>query len=219
MGWFGIRSGIYRYLPGLTRLSDPVFKRTLKRLHKNARIADVGAGGRRITPQTFTIDRFIDQNTDIVADIHAIPLSDGSFDVVFCTGALEHVEYPKTVIMEIYRILSYGGIVHIEVPFLQPFHADPKDYWRWTLPGLELFCSRYGFEKLESGVHMGPASSLNWVFNEFVLALLGNGKTGAFASAIFRFLCYPILLLDGWLVRSGRSLNAACGVYFVGRKI
>lgn len=219
MGWFGIRTGIYRYLPGLTRLSDSVFERTLKRLTKNARIADVGAGGRRITPQTCTIDRFTDQDTDLVADIHAIPISDGSFDAVFCTGTLEHVEYPQTVLAEMYRILTYGGIVHIEVPFLQPFHADPKDYWRWTVPGLELFCSRCGFEKLESGVHMGPASSLNWVLNEFVLALLGDGNAGTLASFIFRFLCYPILLLDGWLVRSGRSMKAACGVYFVGRKV
>ena len=86
MAWFGVRTGIYRYLPGLTRVSVPIIDRTLERLPPDALIADIGAGGRRITPYTLTVDRFTIKNTDIVADIHKLPLPECSVDAVFCTG-------------------------------------------------------------------------------------------------------------------------------------
>jgi hypothetical protein len=38
------------------------------------------------------------------------------------------------------------------------YHADPTDYWRFTLDGLRLLC-RY-FEELDSGIHIGPSCGL-----------------------------------------------------------
>lgn len=218
MSWFGVRSGIYRILPGLTKTSDSVTNRTIQRLMQSKKVVDIGAGGRRITNNTITIDRFTIQNTDIIADIHDLPVADCSLEGAFCTGTLEHVKNPEKVLSEIWRVLAHGGVAHIEVPFLQPFHADPHDYWRWTLPGLELICSRCGFDKIESGVHIGPASSLNWVANEFVLSLLGNGTIGTFASFLCRFIGFPILFLDRHIIHSKHSSRAASGIFFVGLK-
>ncbi len=215
MPWFGVRKGIYRFLPGLTRVSDRVVERTLARLPAGARIADLGAGGRRLTPEAFTIDGFVGENTDLTCDIHEVPLPDASFDAVFCTGTLEHVEDPPRVLGEVRRLLKPGGLAHIEVPFLQPFHADPADYWRWTLRGLELVCARAGFDRIESGAHIGPASALNWVLNELVLAVAGRGRAGTALALGFRLLGFPLLLLDRF---ARGDPAAASGVYFVGRK-
>lgn len=217
MPWFGMRRGGYRFLPGLTRLADPVVTRSLARLPPGARIADLGAGGRRITPDTVTVDGFATENTDVVADVHAVPLPDASFDAVFCTGTLKHVEDPPRVFAEIRRLLKPAGIAHLEVPFLQPFHADPFDYWRWTLSGLELLCTRAGFRRIEAGVRLGPGSSVAWIANEWVQACLGDGKATAVAAALARFATWHLPLRDGRLVRAGRGARAS-GVYFVGER-
>ena len=130
MGWQINKKGIRGFIPSLTIQANPQISNTLARLRPGARICDVGAGGRKITNDTFTIDGFVKEGTDLVCDIHQIPLPDESFDCIFCTGTLEHVEDPHKVLSEIYRLVKKQGIVHIEVPFIQGFHADPTDYWR-----------------------------------------------------------------------------------------
>ena len=49
---------------------------------------------------------------------------------------MEHVEYSEIVIKEIFSSLKENGIVYIDVPFIQCFHPDPVDFWRFTKFGL-----------------------------------------------------------------------------------
>lgn len=191
---------------------------TLKRLPPDARICDVGAGGRKIASTVFTIDGFVRENTDLVCNIHDIPLPDGSFEGIFCTGTLEHVEDPKKVLSEIYRLLTKGGIVHVEVPFIQGYHADPHDYWRWTGDGLRLICRGAGFMEVESGSHIGPTSALNWVLNEYVICILGNGIIGNSVASLLRCAFLPLLYIDYLLFKKESAQRIASGVYFVGKK-
>jgi len=46
----------------------------------------------------------------------AIPFPDASFDVVFSSNVLEHVQNPQQVINESLRVLRPGGFMHIVVP-------------------------------------------------------------------------------------------------------
>lgn len=67
-----------------------------------------------------------------IADAHELPFNSKEFDGVFCLEALEHVEDPKKVVSEIYRVLKPGGYAIVLVPsenFL--FH-----YIVWPLWGL-----------------------------------------------------------------------------------
>ena len=217
LGWVTRARGIWRYLPSTTVSYDPPVAGTLKRLSPGSHIADIGAGGRRITPETVTIDRLEGADIDVSCDIHAVPLPDSSFDCVFCTGTLEHVQDPVRVLAEIHRLLRPGGIVHVEVPFLQGFHADPDDYWRWTLPGLRLFCHRGGFSHLNSGTHIGPTSALAWLTVYYFDGLLPS-PFGSVASHLCRLLLRPFLVLDRFWRHNARASVIACGVYFVGRK-
>jgi len=216
MAWINLRKGFHKILPGLTIQHRNKVDDTLKMLSGGARICDIGAGGRRITPTTYTIDGFVTQNTDLICDIHDIPLPDESFDCIFCTGTLEHVEDPHKAISEIYRLLKESGIVHVEVPFIQGFHADPHDYWRWTLEGLRLFCSKAGFSEIESGTHIGPTSSVNWILNEYIFCLFGNSLFGNVMASMMRFI--PFKYIDYLLIKRPSAARIASGIYFVGRK-
>jgi hypothetical protein len=80
-------------------------------------------------------------------------------------------------------------------------------------------CTREGFERIESGAHIGPASAVAWVANEWALAWAGNGRIGTCVSAVIRLAAWPILASDRGLVRLGRAQRAASGLFFVGRKI
>jgi SAM-dependent methyltransferase len=217
MPWITKKKGLRRVLPLLTIQSRPQIKRTLLLLKPNAKVCDIGAGGRRITNNTFTIDKVDFGNTDLVCDAEQTNLPDKSFDCIFCTGLLEHVAYPNKVIREIKRLLKDGGIIHLEVPFLQGYHPDPNDYWRWTLEGLRFFCSQYGFEEMDSGVHSGPSSTLTWVINGWLLSIFGKGLIGNIVDAISRFILFPLKYLD-FITLGKNDCTIANGVYFIGRK-
>lgn len=90
-----------------------------------------------------TMDVSADYAPDIVGDIHAIPLADGSVDAVICRSVLEHVRHPEQAVHEMIRILKPGGLLYIQVPSTYPYHARVghgayPDYWRF----LKARCTR-----------------------------------------------------------------------------
>ena len=219
MGWAGIRKGHRRFVPILGWKSNPQMECTLEKLPANARVCDVGAGGRKATPTTVTIDKFVSTNTSVCSDVHEIALASNTFDCVLCTSLLEHVERPEDVLDEICRILKPGGVIHVEVPFLQTFHPDPVDYYRWTQAGLALVCKRHGFDQKDSGATIGPFSSLSWILDGVIHSLVGH----SLPAKVFRVLCswtfFWIKYLDVFLPGTWEHRKwAPCAVYFVGTK-
>ena len=99
-------------------------------------LLDLGAGGRRIAPSVTTIDVQPSAGTDVVASVYKLPIRDESSDLVFATGLLEHLEDERKFLREVRRVLKIGGIIHVEIPFLQQYHEDPIDCRRYTVPGL-----------------------------------------------------------------------------------
>lgn len=69
---------------------------------------------------------------DKILDLHAIDLPSESVGVVLCFDTLEHVEYPRKALEEIYRILKPNGIAVISSVMNFPIHDYPHDYWRFT---------------------------------------------------------------------------------------
>jgi SAM-dependent methyltransferase len=214
MGW-GL-PGILRYLPGPTVVPRPQLEHTLALLPENARVLDVGAGGRRVVPGVIAIDAVPAPGVDVVGDIHCMPLETGSFDCVVCTGTLEHVQNPQQAVEEIYRVLRPSGVVHIDVPFIQGYHADPTDYWRFTLDGLRLLCRH--FEELDAGVHIGPSCGLVWIAREWADSCFSNRYLSNALLIATAVLTAPLRYLDHLMIRSPRSHRVASAVYFRGRK-
>jgi SAM-dependent methyltransferase len=55
--------------------------------------------------------------TDFVrGDLRRLPFDDGSFDLVACFEAIEHVEEPSEVVNELRRVLRRGGILAVSSP-------------------------------------------------------------------------------------------------------
>jgi ubiquinone/menaquinone biosynthesis C-methylase UbiE len=154
----------------------------------------------------------------VVANGERLPFRNGTFAVVLLRGVLEHVSSPESVMWEVGRVLEAWGQVYIEVPFLQPFHASPDDYRRFTLPGLQVFLG--AFDQLEAGVQIGPFSSLAWVLQEALASLLAFGSARRYRGgrAVFGWTTSWIKHLDRWVAPGPYVANSASALYFLGRK-
>ena len=105
-------------------------------------VMDVGAKQARyrsLVPATqyLTLDLSPDVGADIVGDLHDVPRESESLDTVIATEVLEHCHDPARVAGEIQRILRPGGVCVLSTRFIHPYHADPKDYFRFSRDGLE----------------------------------------------------------------------------------
>jgi len=194
----------------------PPINKTLKLLTDRSVVVDIGAGGRRVWHGVLCVDFRPIENTDIVSDIHYLAIKDSSVDCIICTGVFEHIQQPAIALMEFHRVLKRDGLVHLEVPFMQPFHADPVDYYRWTLDGLRFLCRQGGFEELLSGSHLGPASAMNAIVIAYVQSYFRNRYIRKGIDLLLSYVLFPFKYLDLFL--SGRDHNLSSGVYFIGRK-
>lgn len=199
---------------------DPPLPKTLAQLPPGARICDLGAGGRRLSPETRTVDVTPGPEVDVVADIHHVPLPDQSFELVVCTGTLNLCRDPGQVAKEMARLLVPGGWVHLEIGLFQPYLPEPEDYHRFTLPGLRLLFGQVGIEERRSGAHIGPMSALSTAALYLVADLLPGpafwrrGLRGASHLAFG-----PLKYLDAALPQATREQGPfAYGIYFVGQK-
>lgn len=74
---------------------------------------------------------------DLVLDVRHMPeVADASYDCVYCSGVLEHVDDYQAGLREITRVLKPGGVLLLGLPFRQGLHREPYDFWRFTEYGL-----------------------------------------------------------------------------------
>lgn len=150
------------------------------------------------------------------ADAARLPFRSATFDCVLATALLEHVPHPAHIVREIRRVLRPGGLVCIEVPFLEGYHADPDDYQRFTFRGLDVLLSR--FEILEREVCVGPNSALTWILREYPGAWFGSAPLALAAKFVAAWITLPLKYLD-WAM-SGRpgAFRIAAGLAVLARR-
>jgi SAM-dependent methyltransferase len=80
----------------------------------------------------------VSDRSEIVLDVRDMSvIPSRRYNCVFCSGVLEHVDDFMAGMREITRVLSPGGILLLGVPFRQPIHSIPDDFWRFTPFGIE----------------------------------------------------------------------------------
>ncbi len=91
-----------------------------------------------------------DSGCDLTLDVRAMPeIEDDRFDVIFCSGVLEHVDDCHAAVRECYRILKPGGVFLVGLPFQQAIHRAPQDFWRFTRYGIAFLLRDFTIEAIE----------------------------------------------------------------------
>ncbi|OGE78156.1 MAG: hypothetical protein A2751_03280 [Candidatus Doudnabacteria bacterium RIFCSPHIGHO2_01_FULL_46_14] len=204
------RGGIFHptsnYSRGLERYRDVAGRK----------IVNVGSGGYDPVPGAINVDPYRMGPNTLKAFGENLPFADASVDVVFNGGLLEHVKEPQKIVDEAWRVLKPGGELYMEIPFLQPYHEAPGDYQRWTISGVRHLCRN--FQELEIGIANGPGSAIAWILVEYAQMWPKSKLFKQIMKNLAKIAVSPLKYLDRFLLRRPEALNAAMGIYFLGRK-
>lgn len=143
----------------------------------NGTLLDVGCGERPYEPWLTKVDVYIGvdvtpgvRRADVIARGDALPFADESFDTVWSSQALEHMERPVDAVREMARVLKRRGALILTVPQAWRLHEEPHDYFRFTRHGLRHILEQSGLsvEKLvaHGGVWTTVGSAINNAVNE-----------------------------------------------------
>lgn len=88
-------------------------------------------------------------NLDIIGYLDRLPLAAESVDAVLSTQTLEHLEFPREAVTEIYRVLKPGGLLYLTAPMAHEEHQAPYDFFRYTSYGLDSICRAAGFGSID----------------------------------------------------------------------
>jgi SAM-dependent methyltransferase len=180
-------------------------------------VADLGSGTGRRDPDLVCIDGGEYGEVDIVGDLRTLPLAADSLSGVLSLAVLEHVPDARAHIAEMYRVLRPGGRLLCFVPFMQPFHASPYDFQRFTDVGLrEQFRQ---FEVISVRVGAGPTSALLWVLQEWLALVLSFGSRHVYRAILpVMWILSPLKLIDLLLARHPNASVIASGFVIQARK-
>lgn len=90
------------------------------------------------------------KGVDLVLNLHEINLSDSIAGTVLILDTLEHVEFCRKALSEIYRILRPGGMVVVSSVMKFKIHDYPHDYWRFTSEGFKSLLREFSYSLVES---------------------------------------------------------------------
>jgi SAM-dependent methyltransferase len=154
--------------------------------------------------------------TMLICDAHDLPFEAGTFDAVIIQAVLEHVVDPQRCVEQCFRVLKPSGLIYAETPFMQQVHGGCYDFTRYTLLGHRRLFRR--FTEIESGAACGPGMALAWSYRYFLLSFTSSRRARQIVSAFARFTSFFLKYFDPFLIDKPAALDAASGVYFLGRK-
>jgi hypothetical protein len=124
---------------------------------------------------------------------------------------LEHVLEAHMVVGEIFRVLKKDALVYAETPFLQHVHEGPYDFTRFTESGHRYLFKN--FELIKSGASAGAGTQLLWSIDNFFRGVFRSRGFGKMVKLCFFWLQYVDRLIP-----DSYNIDAASGVFFMGRK-
>lgn len=137
---------------------------------------------------------------DVLADVHCLPVRDETCSVVSLMHVLEHVPDPHKVMTEMARVLSPGGHLFLDVPFLHEIHHAPHDHFRYTPYALQDLAEKSGLDTIEIRPSGGYFRCVSHILEEAPNVVSGQGL---YASLTRFLVAYPLKIL-GWLIREAQ---------------
>lgn len=158
-----------------------------------------------------------------------IPYDDSKFDACVCISILEYIREPRAFVDEMYRILKPGGIVYVEVPFLQPYNHSNPSYFRFTPDGIKYMFRNFRIDQL--GMANGPGSAAYWIMRVYEALkfdrdgtyydLISKSGSEEFirAEGIFGVAYNHMKESDEELSRKEHAISIACSYYVIATKV
>ena len=133
-------------------------------------VLNAGSGQRdiKLGERELNLDVIPSTRPHVIGDVHNLPLLDESVDTVVSIAVLEHTRHPWTVAQEFFRVLRPTGMGVIAVPFLQPQHACPNDFVRFTEAGLIELMKFAGFEVVATSHVHHFGQTLAWMVAKYL---------------------------------------------------
>lgn len=143
-------------------------------------ILDCGAGYKAVTfPNVVQLEIVPYRHVDVLGINQRLPFVDACFDAVFSLDVLEHVDDPFACAREIGRVLKPGGILYVDVPFLQAEHGYPHHYYNMTRMGLvRLFSDFMDVERHEVPLSGHPMFTLHHFLHVYANGLPAAERAG-----------------------------------------
>ncbi len=108
------------------------------------RVADIGAGPDKITPDSYAVDGRELPGVDQVRDGLLLGSAEGMFDTVFSSHFLEHVATPYEYICNWHLHLNPGGHLVLYMPQKDAYnsHENPEHLFNWSYDDFMFFFRR-----------------------------------------------------------------------------
>lgn len=194
--------------------------RCLSHVGPSDRILNVGSGHSRRLSQTTNFDYVQTPTVDCRGAAERLPFRSGAFNVVITQETLEHVREPDVAVSEMYRVLTPGGLLYCQVPFVIGYHPGPTDFWRFSREGIAQILERAGFSCDEIGIAVGPATGFYRIAVEFIAVTACWVSQSLYipTKAVFALALAPLKVLDVVLVNVAQADRIAGGYYVIARK-
>jgi len=124
-------------------LQGPVFEFGSMQVHEEVSTGEPRAFFRNKGFEYIGCDMRAGKGVDQVQNLHALDIEDNSVGCVVCMDTLEHVEYPRKAMAEMWRVLKTDGIAIMSSVFQFPIHGYPNDFWRFTPEGFRSLFSPF----------------------------------------------------------------------------
>lgn len=156
-------------------------------------------------PNSYTVTKRRDVPADKHVDLHYLELNEipsEAYNVVLCTGLLEHLPDPQLMIDECYRILKPGGRLIMSASAVFSFHESPDNFFHFAPGGFRvLFKEWTEFTSLKGSCQ--PFQTIG------VLLQRANLQCDIFPPVrlLVEFLMHTIPLLDFFVLRQYNTLQ------------
>lgn len=126
-----------------------------------------------------------DNVVDYLCPANELCFDDESFDTIFSTQVIEHVEDHNGMVKESFRVLKKGGYAIFTGPFAWELHEEPYDFFRFSKHGLKYLFEKHGFEIIEIKSNGGKWAA---IFQLFLNVLYSTRPYKTFRSRIIKWI-------------------------------